>query len=575
MSATKTQDLQIPLVFGVTGHRDLMPDDLPRLADQVRSIFADFRKWYPNTPFVLLSPLAEGSDRLVARVALEPEINARLIVPLPMRKDLYTKDFAKPDSLLEFLEYSERAFHSFELDHLASDDEISEDGPARNRQYRAAGESIVKHCQVLIALWDGEPAEGEGGTAEIIALQTEGIPSQDPSDLEPPEGFPARWIITPHKRNQKPRGAFKIEVKYPALFKGKRKEAEAYYKRIFERMNEFNRNVATHLGSLHAGAQKSKSYVLGRISRDDLSDRELLIVERYGMADALAIHYQRFTNYIQHALHWLVFFTFVFFVLFAHLPREWVAEPQRWRWLVPSGLAFVFAGVLFFLNRIRKFDTNYQDFRAVAEGLRVAFFWRLAGISESVAEYYLRNQRSELDWIRGGLRGWTFRGPTDQPATGPSPDRLDFILKHWVNDQRDYFEKKWKQNEHIAKRNEWAIGLLVLAAVVTGVILFAWALTDRPPIQIDVELIVVDIFLAAGALWHSCNERMAYQQHAKQYSRMHALFGYASKRISAAMGQGNLEAARDLIHELGKQALAENGDWVLLHRERPVEVPHP
>jgi hypothetical protein len=90
-----------------------------------------------------------------------------------------------------------------------------------------------------------------------------------------------------------------------------------------------------------------------------------------------------------------------------------------------------------------------------------------------------------------------------------------------------------------------------------------------------VELIVVDIFLAAGALWHSCNERMAYQQHAKQYSRMHALFGYASKRISAAMDQGKLKAARDLIHELGKQALAENGDWVLLHRERPVEVPHP
>jgi len=29
-----------------------------------------------------------------------------------------------------------------------------------------------------------------------------------------------------------------------------------------------------------------------------------------------------------------------------------------------------------------------------------------------------------------------------------------------------------------------------------------------------------------------------------------------------------------LLEELGKEALVENGDWVLLHRERPLEVPH-
>jgi hypothetical protein len=28
------------------------------------------------------------------------------------------------------------------------------------------------------------------------------------------------------------------------------------------------------------------------------------------------------------------------------------------------------------------------------------------------------------------------------------------------------------------------------------------------------------------------------------------------------------------VRELGEEALAENGDWVLIHREREVEVPH-
>jgi hypothetical protein len=34
------------------------------------------------------------------------------------------------------------------------------------------------------------------------------------------------------------------------------------------------------------------------------------------------------------------------------------------------------------------------------------------------------------------------------------------------------------------------------------------------------------------------------------------------------------QPAQHLIEELGKEALEENGDWVLLHRERPLEVPH-
>jgi hypothetical protein len=29
-----------------------------------------------------------------------------------------------------------------------------------------------------------------------------------------------------------------------------------------------------------------------------------------------------------------------------------------------------------------------------------------------------------------------------------------------------------------------------------------------------------------------------------------------------------------LIEELGKEALSENGDWILLHRDRPLDVPH-
>src|SRR5439155_17705848 len=89
MMATETSELawraspaRIPLVIGVTGHRDLRPEDYERLSSAVVEFSQLLRQRYPHTPLILLSPLAEGADRLVAEVSLR--MGARLVVPLPM-----------------------------------------------------------------------------------------------------------------------------------------------------------------------------------------------------------------------------------------------------------------------------------------------------------------------------------------------------------------------------------------------------------------------------------------------------------------------------------------------------------
>src|SRR5689334_2600546 len=60
----------LPLLIGVTGHRDLREEDLPILETRVGEILADLAARFPHTPVEVLSPLAEGADRLVARAAL-------------------------------------------------------------------------------------------------------------------------------------------------------------------------------------------------------------------------------------------------------------------------------------------------------------------------------------------------------------------------------------------------------------------------------------------------------------------------------------------------------------------------
>jgi hypothetical protein len=77
----------------------------------------------------------------------------------------------------------------------------------------------------------------------------------------------------------------------------------------------------------------------------------------------------------------------------------------------------------------------------------------------------------------------------------------------------------------------------------------------------------------AGALIHSITEKRAFGEHARQYARMAETFNRGGDRMAALLHDGNVERARSLAVELGKEALAEHGDWLMLHRERPIKLP--
>ena len=153
--AWRIECVQAPLTIGVTGHRDLRDADLEDLERKVAQVFSRLRKQYPCTPLVVLSALAEGADRLVARIALRPEFGAKLLVPLPMPRILYALDFEAPGSLAEFDDLAAQADQCFEISPVDDPEALLQPGPARDRRYEEAGIFIVRQCQILIALWDG------------------------------------------------------------------------------------------------------------------------------------------------------------------------------------------------------------------------------------------------------------------------------------------------------------------------------------------------------------------------------------------------------------------------------------
>lgn len=586
------EQILAPLVIGITGHRDIRDEDRQVLKDKIRQIFHDLGSQYSSTPLILLSALAEGADRLAAEVALAPGVGVSLIAALPMPIELYEQDFDRVSVLEtaegnvtvnvtsrgEFRSLLDKAKAYFEMG-LAKDNKyetIAHPGPHRDRQYELVGEYIAKQSQILIALWDGVETSRTGGTASVVRFQTEGVPGLKPCELESPEGFPVYHILTPRLKNPFPQGeVFSLTKVYPKVFQGNQAQAEKYYARMFRRLDQFNRYVTDRDPDLAKKVAKSKSYLLQDIREDELPADMRPALNRYAVADALAIRFQKRLVRAQKGLHWGTFFSFFFFLLFA--------DQEKYRSWFLSGSCALFVVALVFHRIFSKkwvLDTQHADYRAMAEGLRVKFFWKLAGVKEAVADHYLGKQRSELDWIRNGFRGWNVaEGPQNHgnPESVDSEtqrNRLGFVRKYWIDHQLEYFRRAAERN---IRSQEWfercgyisVLGVLILSIILTGLYLLNH---ER---HHDYIVIALETLLASAALLHHFNNRMAYAEYAKQYQRMASLFARGSELLGKWLDREDYDTATLCVRNVGKEALTENGDWVLLRRERRLEIPHP
>jgi hypothetical protein len=157
----------VPLVIGVTGHRNILPGNRA-MARLVRNECVRLRREHPKRKFVVLSPLAEGADRLVARIAMDV-LDARLVVPLPLPlddADGYLKDF--PGSVRAFKRLLAKADDIVPGPLPSRGSKWRDYSEARNRQYAWVGGYVAGRADVLFALWDGKPSRGTGGTAQVV-----------------------------------------------------------------------------------------------------------------------------------------------------------------------------------------------------------------------------------------------------------------------------------------------------------------------------------------------------------------------------------------------------------------------
>lgn len=116
---------------------------------------------------VALSSLAAGSDLLLAGAAVGA--GATLHVALPFSPEEFARDFAgKEADLRRHEELRGKAERLFVHDGRRGDDGKPIDKAMRNRAYQENGRTLVRHCDLLVAIWNGREAAGVGGTAEQV-----------------------------------------------------------------------------------------------------------------------------------------------------------------------------------------------------------------------------------------------------------------------------------------------------------------------------------------------------------------------------------------------------------------------
>lgn len=144
--------------IAISGHRGL-PPDTEALVD---SALRDALSGYGPSELTGLSCIADGADTLFARAVLDLGGRLEVVVPAKEYRDgLPAEHHPTYDRLFAVAS----AVHRLPFKESTSE------------AHMAASEHMLDLADQLFAVWDGLPARGYGGTADVVtAAQTKGLP---------------------------------------------------------------------------------------------------------------------------------------------------------------------------------------------------------------------------------------------------------------------------------------------------------------------------------------------------------------------------------------------------------------
>lgn len=527
--------IQFDFRIGITGHRRLDDPDalVPAIREAVR-LLRDLLTEHADSDVVLVvvSSLAEGADRLVARELLV-EPTARLEVILPIARSAYAQDFQDKGSRREFRTLLARASQVRQAPGRST----------REEAYEWAGRRVVDRCDALLAVWDGQPARGRGGTQQIVEYAR---------DRE----VPLAWV---HASGD-PRVTAELHHESEGVHAMREALRELReYNESEIAATQFQARVEAQRDDLWLAAVPTPSAdALGQ-AREDVA---AWLVPFLARADLFAVRVHRRFRTLSTAM----FVMAAAAVAIVAVQTNFFPS-QDWLVSLEILLLVVLLAIPLLRNRMRLHE-RWTSCRFLAERLRSAYFLTLAGTGD-------RRHPDQSASFSDPTVAWIERALSQIMASRPGvaltqadviPLRT-YLSNCWIGGQAKYHyaiatrSGRWEQ--WLRRATACLFGITLISAV-----LHAIGLGSK--LHLAAGLVVVSLSVpAAGAALHGIGTQHEYRRHAQRGRRMVTQMTQLQYQMNEAE---NLAQIRQIAANVERSMREESNDWFGVMRFHDIEL---
>jgi hypothetical protein len=591
---------RLPFVvsIGVTGHRaeslpaktaeSLAPhirDVLMLVSDASRALFERERDWFAADPprFRFVSPVADGADQIAAEVALE--LGWELQVVLPFERSEYRASLANHGARERFDALLQRAACILEL---PGHDERLIDA------YVMTGRATVAHCDALIAVWDGLPPRGRGGTGEVVQFAiTRGtavihlpLVPDAPGRLLWSAFDPAVVTLSDEPGAERPLDRGGMDALLQALLMPPPDSQELRFLRRFgaERSRQIRTRIeyplllaaagvsrlgAKDFANKHCEAQirdEWRRYRQGCVDALQLSAPIGLLEEAYSWADRLATHFAQ-TYRSGHIFNFVLGGIAVCLGLSAFMAPHLKLEEAVLEMLIT--LAIILNAQI---GTRQEWHRRWLDYRQLAERLRPMRSLKLLGIAAPDPPGTETNPvpKRWLDWYASGI--WRAMGcPSGSIDAACAHHLARAIADHEVAPQVAYHERHADQIEKLDHRLE-AIGTILFGAtlLVSVATIVAYA-TDAAFMNVygNWFTLVSAGFPALGTAVFGIRFQADFGGDAVRSMATASTLRQIDEELRKEV---SLSRAADLAEQAGRIMLADLDEWRLVNQQRDLSV---
>lgn len=589
----------IPVIVGITGHRNIVDEDKPKIKARVieslreiQTFCKSTKKNGKDTPIIMLNGFAQGADMLCAEAAFELGIDVYAV--LPREEDKYLESFdnqTDKQKLHGYIQKAKRVILAPDMEKnkewLQTHSDISDD----SYEYRQLGIYIAEHSHILIALWDGNSPKTQFGcgTYEVIKFALEHN-YLNREHLFTPGLINDTAVVWIKSRRQGDGSEADIRKTWLTSNLAERSgrddgnndhlvvsnEPPAFLRDIIKKTVKYNEKGFT------LAENKVKLWK----ETQELDDYRKSLRYHYAKADERSYNgnqtkYLLFLRLLAIAAS-LVALTFL---IYDDASLSYMIFPCT-----------VLIGIIVVLNLVgarKAYHKDYIEYRAFAEALRIQFYLSICSneipVADSVCELYSWGQKVEFVWIDKAVRALSVLCEANRLAIDSSK-----AIETWIGTsvkpkgQLQYHREKIKTNTKMARRYDIlskcllgttlliyaAILVLEISAYVYGVLganffwngNFAGSVSWR-----NFGAIVLGAVAAAALLFSSYWGKLSYDRKASDNDKMGKFYAAAYERWQKVKDRSEKE--RELfLKEIAREEIIENGIWYSYVNENRLEI---